>query len=204
MENQEYLNQIAGQNRPLEKPRNGILSSKFFIVSVIGIVLFFLIMIIGGIVGGNKDGLKSKNYALSLHLENTSAVIKNYQSSIKSSVLRSNTASLYSAFSDINKKLNDYMSEKYSLKAKDMDKKIADEATVNKDGLEVELFEAKINGILDRTFAYKMAYEISMVMTEESQIYNSAKDDTLKEILSESYTSLEKLYDKFNDFSETK
>lgn len=204
MENQEYLNQIAGQNRPLEKPRNGILSSKFFIVGLIGVILFIVIMIIGSIVGGNKGGLKNKNYALSLHLENTSTVIKNYQPSLKSSALRSSAASLDGLLSDTNKKLNDYIAEKYNVKTKDMDKKIAEEATANKDGLEAELFEAKINGILDRTFAYKMAYEISMVMAEEEQIYNSANDDTLKEILSTSYTSLENLYDKFNDFSETK
>ena len=67
-----------------------------------------------------------------------------------------------------------------------------------------ELFEAKINGLLDRVFAHKMALEIYSVMSDEAGIANSSSDEALKSVLSSSYDSLNNLYPKFNDFSETK
>ena len=70
--------------------------------------------------------------------------------------------------------------------------------------MESELFEAKINGILDRIYAHKMAYEVSMFLSEESDLMNLTKNEALKEALSSSYNSLENLYNSFNDFSETK
>ena len=79
-----------------------------------------------------------------------------------------------------------------------------EQLTLEKDGLSEELFEAKINGILDRIYAHKMAYEISLITARESQIIKSVNNDVLKEALVKSYDSLGVLYDKFNDFSETK
>ena len=79
---------------------------------------------------------------------------------------------------------------------------MAEEETTAKDGLEAELFEAKINGILDRIYTHKMAYEISLITNREAQIMKSINNETLNEILTTSYDSLETLYDKFNDFSE--
>ena len=96
------------------------------------------------------------------------------------------------------------MTEKYSFKDSDIDKKIVEQATSEKDGLEAELFEAKINGILDRIFAHKMAYEISLFLAEEDQLASNAGDETLTGLLVTSSESLENLYNKFNEFSETK
>ena len=49
-----------------------------------------------------------------------------------------------------------------------------------------------------------MAYEISLMANSEAQLLKSTNNDTLKEMLTTSYNSLDNLYDKFNDFSETK
>ena len=89
-------------------------------------------------------------------------------------------------------------------KEKDIKKEIIEKEATAKQELATELFEAKINGILDRIYANKMAYEISIITTNESQLIKSTNDETLKDALNESYDSLETLYSKFNDFSETK
>ena len=94
------------------------------------------------------------------------------------------------------------MVEKYEFKEKDISEDLVEEATLNKDGLESELFEAKINGILDRIYAHKMAYEISVITSEEAKIINMTGDSSLKELLEKSHSSLENLYEKFNNFSE--
>ena len=205
MQGQEYLNQISASNRPVKKSRmTNILSSKLFIGGAIALVLLIIIMIIGSVLGGNKGGEKNNCYKLYLHLAATSEVIEEYQNDIKSSDLRASAASLKGILNNTNKDLTEYLTEKYQFKEKEIDKDFIAEANTTKDGLTAELFEAKINGNLDRIFAHKMDYEISLIAAEETQIANSTSNDTLKELLLKSYGSLDSLYSKFSDFSETK
>lgn len=204
MDRQEYLNQISTKKQPAKKFQSGIFASKFFWVGVIGVAALILIIIIGSILGGGNNSTKDKIFSLILHMDNTSDVISDYQPNVKSSELRSYSASLNSVLSDNSKKLTDYAAEKYNFKARDAKKEITEEETLAKDALEADLFEAKINGVLDRVYAHKMAYEISLITTREAQILKSINNDTVKESLTASYNSLVNLYDKFNDFSETK
>ena len=171
---------------------------------LVGVVGLIIIIIIGSILGGNKGGEKNLSFALKLHLDNTAELISEYQTNVKSSNLRSSSASLYSILSNTNRELTDYITEKYDYKEKSVDKKIADEATLARDGLEADLFEAKINGNLDRIYAHKMTYEITLFMNEEAKLINMSKNDNYKEILNRSYKSLETLYENFSSFSETK
>lgn len=204
MQGQEYLNQISAENRPLKKNGKGIFHSKIFMASMIGLIILIVIIIIGSILSGSKDGEKNLSLALKLHLDNTASVISKYQSQIKSSDLRSSSASFYSVLSNTSNELTDYLTKKYNYKEKDIDKGLVDEATLSKDGLEADLFEAKINGILDRIYAHKMVYEISLFMNEESKLMNMTKDSDYKEILTKSYNSLNNLSGSFSNFSETK
>ena len=141
---------------------------------------------------------------MKLHLDGTSEVIQEYQQYVKSSILRSNSASLSGVLTNSSKELTDYLVDRYGFKDKDIDKKKVEAATAEKDEFANDLFEAKINGILDRIYAHKMAYEISLLTAEEARLMNTTNNETLKELLNTSYESLNNLYDKFNDFSETK
>ena len=182
---------------------SGVLSSKFFIVGAVGLVLLILIIIVGAILSGGRSSEEDLSYALKLHIENTAAVIQEYQPNVKSSDLRSDSASLSSILSNTNNGLTEYLSQRYNKKDKDIKANIMEEATLEKDGLTADLFEAKINGVLDRIYAHKMAYEISMITSEEASLVNITKSDELKAILTDSYNSLVTLQDKFNNFSET-
>lgn len=212
MDSQEYLNQISAKSAPVKGGPNmenkvgiaGIIRSKYFMFGAIALGLFILMAIIGVVLGSNKDDLKTKVEKLKLHIDGTSAVIESYQPNVKSSILRSQSASFGTLLSNTNSQLSKYIEEKYSEKANKISKNLVEEARTNQDALDAELFEAKINGNLDRVYAHKMAYEISLLTTEEASIIRATKDETLSEILSQSYDSLEKLYDGFNDFSETK
>lgn len=208
MDSQQYLNQISEMSRPAPKSKgkgiSGLLSSKFFLVGAIGVVLLIVIIIIGSILGGNKSDNKTLCYDLKLHLDNTAEVINEYQQYVKSSELRSSSASLLGVLTNTSRDLTTYLEDKYNFKDKDISKTMVEQADLVKDDFLNELFEAKINGILDRIYAHKMAYEISLLTAEESQLYNSSKDESLSNLLNTSYESLNNLYDKFNDFSETK
>ena len=189
MDGQQYLQQISESTRPASKASqksgvSGILSSKIFVIGAIGLGLLIVIIIIGAILGSNKGG--------------------EYQQYVKSSGLRSNSASLNGVLTNTSRDLTSYLEAKYDFKDKDISDAMEEEATLAKDELSNELFEAKINGILDRIYAHKMAYEISLFTAEEAQLMKESKDEALTELLNTSYESLNNLYDKFNDFSETK
>ena len=204
MDGKEYLNQISAMNRPETKTKKSkLLSSKFFVVGLIGVIGLIVIIIFGAILGGNKGGEKNLSIKLLLHVNNTASVIQEYQPLVKSSGLRSSSASLYSVLSNTSRDVTNYLTNKYNYKEKEVSKDVVESASLAKDGLDADLFEAKINGVLDRIYAHKMAYEISLIMTEEAKIINVAGNTSLKESLTASYNSLNNLYDNFNDFSET-
>ena len=200
MDNKEYLAQISASVRPGKKPKTSFIPPKFLAIlgGLIGAIIVFVI--IGSVLGGNKDSLKDRVLSLKAHLDNTSIIIADYQPAVKSSELRSNSASLSSILSSTNSDVSSYIDSKWGIKK--IDKKYGDEASLAKDAIESELFEAKITGILDRIYAHKMAYEISLIASEETAIIKATKEEALKNILTTSYNSLENLYSKFSDFSE--
>ena len=207
MDGQEYLDRISAKNQPQPKRFQGtIFGSRFFWVGAIGIVAFIIIAILGAVLRGAGGKGKDKCFELLAHLGYTSEIVSEYQPSVKSSDLRSSSASFYGVLSNTNAELTNYITEKYKTKdaTKAISKKISDQAQLEKNDLDEELFEAKINGILDRVYANKITYEISMLMTQEDDLYNTTKDESLKAVLTKSYDSLKNLYDKFDGFSEVK
>ncbi len=204
MQGQDYLNQISMYNRPVKKTRTGIFKSKIFMVSMIGIIALIVIIIIGAIISGSKSGEKNLSLTLKLHLDNTASVISEYQPRLKSSDLRSLSASLTSVISNTSRELTDYLTSKYNYKDNEVDKNLVDEANLLKDGLEADLFEARINGNLDRIYAHKMVFEISSFMNEETKLINTTSDSSYKDLLIKSYNSFKNLSDGFSNFSETK
>lgn len=203
MDKQEYLNEISSDIGHLQSSKNKtFLSSKIFLISIIGIVGFILIAITGAIIGGSTISLKDRIATLILHIDNTTEIIEKYQSNLKSSDLRSYSSSLRGIFQNTSRNLTEYSSNKYNFKPKEIKKSIQEEETSVKDALDSDLFKAKINGRLDRIYADKMAYEISFVLSHENQILKNASDSSLKDIVTTSRESLSVLYDNFNNFSD--
>ena len=165
-----------------------------------GIIAFIVLAIIGAILSGGRVDTKTKAIRLRLRLENTADVISDYQDDIRSPALRAHGASLKSVLSSTDNEVNEYLAEKYDFKSGKEDKKLKDEAAQNKEALENALFDGKINGVLDRIFVSEMSYEISLLIADETSIYNSA-DNSLKVIMKTSLDSLRKLSETFESYS---
>lgn len=204
MNQQEYLSQISNNVRPPKAPKQSILASPIVKIGLIGVALVIVIIIIGSLISGNKKSTKDLSIALKLHLDGTTAEIANFQPYIKNSSLRANGASLGTVLSNTNTELTQYLTDKYSFKANSVSKKTKTKYETLQQELHDELFEAKITGMLDRIFAYKMAYEITQIQTEMKVIYNTASDQPYKDFLTSSFSSLENLNEQFNNFSEVK
>ncbi len=189
-------------NRPAKKSKMDFLKNKFVLVGIILVAGIIVMAIVGAVLGGGKGGMREQATALQLRLESMSSTISSYQGLVKSSILRSDSTSLSGILSNTDRDLSNYLSEKYKDK-KDFKKLEEDEAAHN-EALEAELFEARINGILDRIYAHKITYEISLLMSMESKLYDATGDDALKDILNTSYDSLTVIYEKFENYSEAK
>lgn len=200
MDGQEYLNQISASVRPVKKPRDSFVSSPIFKIIAGAVAAFIAIAIVGAILSSGRAGAKDQAISLKLNIDSTLSVISEYQPSVKSSDLRSSSASLYSVLSNTSRDLTTFITENYNYSAKKDDKKFADDVALESDELDSALFQAKINGILDQVYANKMAYVISLMTTKETTLYNATSNAELQEILSSSYNSLDNLYSKFNDF----
>ena len=206
MDSQDYLDQISRSARPVKQKKggiSGILSSKWFKWGLGALILLVVIVIFGSMLGG-KETLEEKCVDLKLHINGTSEVISEYQGNIKSSLLRSLSASLKGVLTNTSSQLNTYMVEKYGYEDGKEKEAVKEAADLKRDELMNELFEAKINGLLDRVFAHKMTLEIYSIMSDEAGISNASDDAALKSLLENSYNSLNNLYTQYNDFSETK
>ena len=205
MEAQEYLNQISSEARPEKKSKiKNIMSLTITKIALVALGVLVVLLAVTAIFSGRGDSLKKRTTALLLHIDSTSETISQYQSSVKSSQLRSYSALLNSTLSNTSRQLTDYMAEKFSYKSGSADEALREEARLHNDDLVAALFNAKINGTLDRIYAHKMAYEISLLQTEATGIYETTSDDTLKSIMATALSSLNNLYDEFDNFSETK
>ena len=200
MDGQDYLNQISATVRPEKKSKMSFMSSTIFKVIAGAVVAFILIAVFGAIINGGKAGARDQAIALKLNLDGVLEVISEYQPSVKSSNLRSSSASLYSILSNTNRELENNITETYKYNPKSDDKKFEETTALERDGLSSALFEAKINGILDQVYANKMAYTISLIMSNESSLSNATSNEDLQTILSSSYNSLDTLYSQFSDF----
>lgn len=203
MDSQDYLDQISKSVRPVKPPRKGlmgILTSKYFMWGGIAVGLLIVIMIFGSMLG-SKEPLSDKVINLKLHMDGTNEVVSQYQPIVKSSQLRSLSASLRGILANTSSQLNTFIIQTYGDKA--VKETMVEAAALTRDGLMNELFESKINGYLDRMYAHKITLEVYSFMSEEAGIINATSDEALKSLLTSSQNSLNNLYTQFNGFSET-
>lgn len=206
MDSQDYLDQISKSTRPAKpakKGMGGILSSKWFKWGMVALGLLIVIVLFGSMLGG-RTTMKERCINFKLHIDRTTEVIDEYQPLVKSSLLRSLSGSLKGVLTNTSSQLNTFMVNEYTYDEDSVKETVIEEADLTRDELMNELFSAKINGLLDRVYAHKMANEIYLIMSDEAGIYNDSDNADLKSMMEASHTSLDNLYNQFNDFSETK
>lgn len=203
MDKQEYLNQISAHVAPPKKGLPNFLTSKIFWF-IIGALLFAaLIMIVGSAATSGRVTNEERVIELMLHVDNTNNAVNTYRYNVKSSALRSYSASLGTILSDISAKLNNYAVQVYEYNPKKPTPKIQtimDNAALASQELNNELFTAKITGNLDNVYDLKMVYEISTIITQEEAILNSSDNPDLTNILAPSIDSLNTIYKNFDEY----
>lgn len=201
MDNQAYLDQIS----PVEKKTilsGDLFKSKVMKLIIGGVVAVIAIIIFGTIINSGESE-ETKCIKLQLHAQNLSQIVKDFQPSIKSSSLRSNSTSLDSILTNIEVTNENYLKEKFDFKKSKINKNLDEKEQNLYAELNNDLFTAKINGLLDRTYARKMAYESALLNSYIEAIYTKTKNEEYKSSLGSFAKSLEVLAETFDSFSET-
>ena len=139
----------------------------------------------------------SRLYYRSDALEKT---LTTYTPSVKSSSLRSSAASLSTILAELKSTSNTHFTAT-GAKLEDYPLTTADSSLIT--ATDAALEKARLNGILDRTFASEIYYQIRYLIIIEDSTLAKSRDTTLNTFLTSSKSSLERLRDTFSSFSES-
>lgn len=192
MDRQAYLNQISQTTKPIEQ-KESVLSPKIFKFAAIGIGLTIFLVIIGSLLKNlnNKEFLLTQQ--LDLRTTNLIETIEEYNKQVKSPALRSIGTSFSAILSDTNRDIEEYLVQEYEFDPKKADAKIMKQETELIDDLNKSLENARLNGILDRTYVNKLDLQITLMLSLESDIISRTKKPELRSMLEKSSDSLKTL-----------
>lgn len=209
MNNKDYLNQIASEARPLVKKAPGFFGNTLNLsmkqLKIIGgiIIAMVIILFIGMIAtSGNKNSERDYVDEAYLRTNDLSSVIDSYRTEIRSSELRSISMSLKSVLSETsyilaNALTNDFEVKEISKPAKESTAE-RESAIIGElvDNLEV----ARLNALLDRVFAREFTYQISLLISLETDILSRTKKEPFKSNLTSAKANLEAIHAQFDNF----
>lgn len=210
MNNKDYLEQISSENRPLTKKAPGFFGNKLNLsmkqLKIIGIVAAAIIVVLFiGLIAtsGNKSSERDYIDKAYLRTKDLSKVIDENRTKIRSSELRSMAMSLKSVLLEANYALSATLTNDFQVKSVEKPEK---ESTATEEAaiigeLNDSLEAARLNGILDRVFAREFTYQISLLISLETDVINHSKKDLLKSSMTSSRSNLETLHEQFDNFA---
>lgn len=207
MDNLEYLQQISQSNRPVKRTnpvKAKLLDTSIIKIALGGIVLFLLLMILGGMLSSLNAKPENLTKQLYTRTENLNSVLNTYNSSLKSSKLRSIGTSLSGVLTNSSNQLSVYiMDEENNHELLKPDEVTLEAENLHLAELSTSLNNAKLNGILDRAYANQIGLEVSLLLSMISELSERAGDDrALQDILATYRNNLETIHNSFENYSE--
>ena len=202
MNDLEYLNQISAQVP--QKPA-GFFSDKKTrtLFGILGGVLLLSIILAVVVMTLPKPSSASDELSrLYLRSDAVNKLITTYNKSVKSSSLRSHGTSLSTVLTDLKTSSSSTLKDSYGITPSSLALSAEDSALVQKSASALET--ARLNGILDRSYASELAYQISHLLILEDLARSKTSDAYIREYLDSSSASLQALESEFSNFSDSK
>lgn len=200
MDNQTYLNQIAV--KPTPNQGIGRFLSPAIIKLIIGAVIALIFIIILGSILNSANQKTIDLYAsFNLRIQNlisSNGPLATYTKDLKSSDLRNLSGTLQSSLNSTAKELSGLLS---SLGVDTSNISETAQSDANISSYTSELANAKLNGVLDRTFASSTSLQISILLSMESEIRAKTDNSSLASLVDRSSADLETLLTQFTDYS---
>ncbi len=189
----DYLDQISAPQKRITAP-NPLVLMAVVGIGILTIVGFGIMMFSSG---GSSGVTKAANF--SLRLQTLQKIADTQQRQLRDNDLRSTNAafSLYvsNTLRDINEPLT-----KIGVDPKKLSKDVTSKEAAYASAINAKFEEAKLNVILDRTYAREMAYQIGVLRNMLSSLYKSTNSNSLKAALGTSDPSLAQSAKGFADF----
>ncbi len=202
MDSLEYLNQISKSNRPVKKSSGDVSKTTIIKIAAGGIVLFVLIIAFGSLLGNLSSKVGNTTKQLYSRTDQINSTLRTYNKSLKSSRLRAIGSSLQTVLTGASNQLKDYYSNK-GTKSEDLKLtgKTAEEEESLVSNLNLSLENAKLNGILDRTYDNQINLQVSLLLSLTSQVISRTKDKKLLEIVEPLHSSLMTIHENLEAYS---
>jgi hypothetical protein len=203
MDNAAYLKQIAAQPNPKDNHDHRLLSPAMIKVLITGAAALVLVIILGIIINSSSGKITTLYESFYLRLQNLSAnngPVAIYAKDVRSSELRALAgtlrSSLYANYQNFSGILGDINIDpkKISETTSSSEADILSEYTST-------LQNARLNGLLDRTFANSTTLQISYLIAIGSNILERNPPDQVQTIVNQAVTDLEILHTRFANYS---
>lgn len=183
----EYLNEIAPQG-----PKGRGFSRKQVAIMGSALLLGFigLAIMVVATAGPSTSQLTQR---LAARTQATSGVASTIHDDLRSSELTAANSTLRISLTNMLTQLSSLGIELNKIESTIATGESADE-------LAATLEDARLNGVLDRTYAREMAYQLQTILTLMSQIYETSDNAQLREFLEKSYADLEPLQEQFASY----
>lgn len=190
----DYLNQIAAPVKPTFAPSPLILLGVIG-VGVLAIVGFAILMF-----GSSGTSSLERMAGLNLRLASLQKIADTQQRQLRDNNLRSINAAFSLYLSNTLRDIKDPIA-KSGVNEKTVTKKLsADEATFSSD-VNTKFEEAKLNVILDRTYAREMVYQIGVLRNMMATVHKNTGNTELKTALETSDPSFAQSARGFEEFA---
>lgn len=202
MDSLEYLNQISKSNRPVKAARGDVSKTTIIKIAAGGIVLFFLLIALGAMLGSLNSKVGSTAKQLYFRTDQVNSTLKTYNKALKSSRLRAIGSSLQTVLTGATNQLKEYYKGK---EVKNDELKLAGKTAKEEEqlisNLNLTLEHAKLNGILDRVYDNQINLQVSLLLSLSSQVISRTKDKKLLEIVEPLHSSLSTIHENLEAYS---
>lgn len=207
MDNLEYLHQISQSVSPSAKSTSfaSFLAQNSLTLKILigGLVAFAVLIGVGALI--NSGSTTSADLAKQLYarIDNVNTTISTYNKSLKSSQLRSITSSLTGALTGTSAQLKTYLETTYAEEDQPLalpESLAASEAEANT-ALNNTLNTAKLNGLLDRTYASQILLQVNLLLSLTSELAGHDSDPALYQILNNFYSNLSSIRQSLDSYS---
>lgn len=196
MNNLEYLNQISKTSRPVKTGANANGFGTIIKIAVIGVVAFLVLMILGMVIGKKADSSSNLGAQIYTRTTNLEKTVTTYNKSLRSSKLRSIGLTLSSTLTAALNQMDEPLKSQAS-----KDKEVTASESEYSANLDQILTSAKLNGMLDRTYANQMQLQTALLLSLLEQAINHTKDENLKGIYIQYQSNLATANADFTNYS---
>ena len=195
MDNLQYLSQISSSTPPSYVPKQPLFSGKLKTILIIAAVLILGLFIFG--LTSSSETPTDSLVELNLHATSLTDTVDSFRPSVKSTKLRSDSASLTALLGNISSLLSTQ-----NLPKPTESQESAEESKISE--LNSTLTFAKLNGYLDRVYAREFTLETTLLISMLRDASADSSDSSFQASLASIISSLETLNTSFANFSEVK